>query len=121
MIEKKEAKKFISKIRKIAENGKSGLTIEQKQFIAETAKVFELNFVPRGTICNDCYYDECFVIMRKYAELYEFDAKRKYNLRPGVDVIFNGKRINAATLKSDADAEKLISEGFPKRMFVDAY
>ena len=61
---------------------------------------------------------QCFIRIseQEQAENIENDPRR-YILRPNLDVIFDGIRVNAATL-TDELAEHLIERGFERRFFV---
>lgn len=87
-----------------------------KREIITASNELNIPFTPR-TSCNDCYRDQAVVLWRFLAEQDAMqDKTRKYVLRAGIDVIWLGIRINAATL-TDEKAAEYIKRGFPKHFF----
>lgn len=93
---------------------KSKLTAKEREFIVEHAVKNDLQI---NTLCKECYKDAAIVLYGIYKPK-DADEKdgRLWVLRKGLDVIFNGKRINEATL-TDTLAYKIVEQGFPTRFF----
>lgn len=76
--------------------------------------------LPKNTGCSDCWKDFSIVLRSAMkTELLKMTDSRKYILKDGVDVIFNGERINNGML-TDKKAKQIIEEGFPKYLFARA-
>jgi hypothetical protein len=76
--------------------------------------------LPKNTGCSDCWKDFSIVLRSALkTELLKMTDSRKYILKDGVDVIFNGERINNGML-TDKKAKQIIEEGFPKYLFARA-
>lgn len=105
-----ETKETLSKLRGIVNKTASGLTREDKQYIAERAQEYGITIRKR---CGSCYIDaavELFGKLSKEAEPEKVATDKKYVLKAGVDVLHNGVRINSATL-TDELAERMIKNG----------
>ena len=87
-----------------------------RERLTEIANEFGIA-LPKNTGCNDCWKDFAFVMLTELkTELLKMTDSRRYLLRDGVDVIFNGERISNAVL-TDKKAKQIIEEGFPKYLF----
>lgn len=96
------------------------LTPEQKERILQIADELGVKTEARQR-CSRCWHElamQCYVRIaeQEQAENIENDPRR-YILRPNLDVIFDGIRVNAATL-TDELAEQLIERGFERRFFM---
>ena len=93
------------------------LTDEQRADIkAEAAK----RGIHLNTRCSSCYRDALIQIVVQERKEAQAEKERKASkgewvLREGLDVIFNGVRVNADTL-TDALAERLHAKGFPTHL-----
>ena len=115
-----EKEKIKSELREIANTPAGALTAEQKAKVRDYAKAYGLDFNPKGR-CGSCYHDAAAVIFDKIkeeeAKVAAGEDKRRYVLRPGVDVWFGSIRVNEATI-TDELAEKIIARGFSQKYFV---
>lgn len=102
-----------NRLRAIAERGAQ--TQEDKQFIKETAAALGVEFTPRPR-CKNCYADTALILWRKLAENEQQDDGREWVLRPRVDILFSGVRVNEATL-TDERAAHLVALGLPLSFF----
>lgn len=117
---------MIEKLKDYAELLSKGeaLTDEQKKDIEAIG--IQYGFPVPKKRCKNCYFD---VVTQVLATLSgenkpivtekspnEPNAGAKYVLRAGVDVLFNGERVNAFTL-TDEKAERLIAKGFDTKFF----
>ena len=107
-------------LREIANTPANSLTQAQKKKIRDYAKEYGVAFKPKGG-CGLCYHDAAIVIYNKLkneeAEVAAKNDTRRYVLRPGVDLLFGGVRVNEATL-TDELAERIIARGFEKKYFI---
>lgn len=93
------------------------LTDEQRADIKAEAARRGIHLSER---CSSCYRDALIQIVVQDRKAAQEKAEREANngewvLREGLDVIFNGVRVNAETL-TDALAERLHAKGFPSYM-----
>ena len=96
------------------------LTQEQKERILQIAEELGVKTETRQH-CSRCWHElamQCYIRIaeQEQADNIENDPRR-YILRPNLDVIFEGIRVNAATL-TDELAEQLIARGFERKFFV---
>lgn len=96
------------------------LTSEQKERILQIADELGVKTESRKR-CSRCWHElamQCYIRIaeQEQAENIENDPRR-YILRPNLDVIFDGIRVNAATL-TDELAEHLIERGFERRFLI---
>lgn len=103
--------KLHEKMKALAE--KSKLTAKEREFIVEHAVK---NNISLNTLCKECYRDAAVALYGIYKPKETTDNGRAYQLREGLDVIFNGYRINEATL-TDKLAKRILKQGFPERFF----
>lgn len=87
---------------------------DQKRLV-ELATEFGVE-LPRNKKCGDCWKDFCFVLRSTLRTELMKQSDRKYILKDGVDVIFNGERINNGML-TDKKAKQLINQGFATYLF----
>ena len=87
---------------------KPNLTIEDKQFIKDLSTQLNVKFVERE-FCSDCYKDQIMVLLKVLTQqkIDNGEITADYVLRPDIDVIYNGLRINNATLTNDIAEEFL--------------
>lgn len=103
-------------LKRLAEQ-KEPLTERQRADIIAMSVQMGVEFNPLSG-CPNCYRDQVHILWRKLAEQEVLQtSKRKYLLREGVDVVFKGVRINAATL-TDKLAAELLSDGFSRHFFL---
>ena len=90
---------------------KPNLTIEDKQFIKDLSTQLNVKFVERE-FCSDCYKDQIMVLLKVLTQqkIDNGEITADYVLRPDIDVIYNGLRINNATLTNDI-AEEFLQMG----------
>ena len=83
---------------------KTNLTFEDKQFIKDLSTQLNVKFVERE-FCSDCYKDQIMVLLKVLTQqkIDNGEITADYVLRPDIDVIYNGLRINNATLTNDID------------------
>lgn len=107
-------------LREIANTPAKALTQEHKKKIREYAKEYGVAFKPKSG-CGSCYHDAAVIIYNKITnedvEVAAENDTRRYVLRPGVDLLFGGVRVNEATL-TDELAERIIARGFEKKYFI---
>lgn len=107
------------RLAEIARNSARKLTKEDKEFVSllcETLGV-EIN----KSRCSSCYIDaaiECYNILCN-SDMEDDESERDYVLKDGVDVFFDGMRVNKATL-TDEMARWIILAGFPRDFFSKA-
>lgn len=113
-----ELQEKLTALRGIANKTASGLTKEDKTVIENLAT--EHGVTIRSKRCNSCYIDaavEVFGILSKQnAGEAETDKNCQYVLKQGVDILFNGIRVNEATI-TDEKAEALIGQGLSTEFF----
>ena len=87
---------------------KTNLTFEDKQFIKDLSTQLNVKFVERE-FCSDCYKDQIMVLLKVLTQqkIDNGEITADYVLRPDIDVIYNGLRINNATLTNDIAEEFL--------------
>ena len=87
---------------------KPNLTLEDKQFIKDLSTQLNVKFVERE-FCSDCYKDQIMVLLKVLTQqkIDNGEITADYVLRPDIDVIYNGLRINNATLTNDIAEEFL--------------
>lgn len=112
-----EIKEIMERLRGVVNKTASGLTSEDKQYIAERAQEYGITI--RSKRCGSCYIDaavQLYGILSKDAEAVQNDSDRKYVLRAGVNILFNGMLVNEAML-TDEKAEALIRAGLSTTFF----
>lgn len=106
----------ISRLREIAAKSASQVTNDDKDFIRDLALRYGVQLPKEKPNCKSCYVDAAVQIYKAIKDTEPKPTDRKYVLRDGVDVIWKGIRINAASV-TDELAEEWISNGFPKVYF----
>lgn len=92
------------------------LSTGDREYIERASEMLGVDFV--RTNCADCFRDQCHVLLRIIAEraaAEHLPSNRELFLRPGLDVLLNGVRINAATMNSDEKIEQILKEGLPRK------
>lgn len=105
-------------LRQIVNTSARNLSKEQKDFIRETALELRVE-LPAKNRCNSCWIDTALACYNKIEESeahVETNNERAFVLKPNVDVIFGGIRINAATLTDDL-ARRILARGFERKFF----
>lgn len=109
----------LEELRRIAAKLPSEVTAEEKQVIKEACEEAGIKYTERKK-CPNCIIDlaiKAYGILNKDEET-ETESTAKWAVRPGLDVVYRGRRINAATI-TDALAEEILAEGFPKMFLVE--
>ena len=112
-------KKIKANLREILNARAADLTPEQKNEIREYANQFGVPTDNLQTNCGSCYHD---LALKVYNAIVEQegekvkDEKKRYVLKPDVDLFFGDIRVNAATMTDDL-AERIIARGFEKKYF----
>lgn len=106
--------KTMEQLKVIAAKTANQVTREDKDFIRSLAGEYGVQLPKEKPNCKSCYVDAAVAIWKKMKD--NTPSDRKYVLRAGVDVIWNGIRINEASC-TDAKAEEWIANGFPKLYF----
>ena len=90
---------------------KPNLTIEDKQFIKDLSTQLNVKFVERE-FCSDCYKDQIMVLLKVLTQqkIDNGELTADYVLRPDIDVIYNGLRVNNSTLTNEI-AEQFLQMG----------
>lgn len=91
------------------------ITEQDKSAIREVAKQEGVN-LPRKRACASCWVDCAFECLKRL-QAKENAVKTGYTLREGVDILFNGERVNSATI-TDARAMRWIASGLSTEYFV---
>lgn len=112
-----ERNEIKARVREIVNKPARELTAEDKSFLTEAAAELEIESVTKAG-CKKCWHEVAMriAIALNNNQPADEDNKRAYVLREGVDLLFGGIRINAATL-TDELARKIIERGFDKKYF----
>lgn len=114
-----ESKDIKAYLRKVANKLPSEITTDDKEAVRDLCATYGVDLSARRN-CKQCYIDAAVVIFNMIEESEQAKAiatdKRRYILKPNVDVYFGGIRVNAATL-TDEMAASLLKRGFDKRFF----
>lgn len=98
-----ELQEKLTALRGIANTPANMLTSEDKKFVSDIAT--EHGVTIRSKRCNSCYIDaavEVFGLLSKQnAGEAETDKNCQYVLKQGVDILFNGIRVNEATITDE--------------------
>lgn len=109
---------LIEELKRIANESASDLTKDDKTFIL--AQCAEHGVEVKSKRCLSCYVDAAVELYRILtAECSQNGGEKKavhYRLKDGVNVTYNGERVNAETI-TDERAESLIRRGFPIGFF----
>ena len=111
-----EKEEIILRVRDIVNKPASELTGEDKLFLQSAAEQVGVELTGR-TGCKRCWHE---LAMQIAIELKKHDQSgqdgRAFVLKDGVDLLFGGVRINAATITDDL-ARHIIARGFPTKYF----
>lgn len=118
---------IMQRLKAIAEKQPKELTAEERAFVEEQAAFLGLGIANRQ--CKNCYRDAAIVVYNTLKERAEEAEKaatpttleekpREYELKKGVDVVFQGIRVCEATL-TDELAVSLLESGFAPYYFAD--
>ena len=110
-------KEVLDTLRRIVNTPAKSLTADDKAFVEDLANENGVQVRRKG--CSSCYVDSAVELFGKLSKSEESDEAgdgRKYVLRDGVDVLFNGVRVNAVTL-TDEMAANLVAFGFDASFF----
>lgn len=91
----------LEKMKELA--NKSSFTDEEKAIIVSQCEKLSIEFRPTSR-CKSCYQDaavQCVIAMKMDEE----SDRTGLRLKDGVDVLVNGRRLNAATITDDWRAE----------------
>lgn len=102
----------MEKIKELANKRK--LSATDKEYIMQVAEA--MGSPIKNKRCGDCYKDKIIELL-SMGEV-EPKSESRYTLKRGVDVVWNGMRINKYTI-NDELCEALINAGFPKGYFVE--
>lgn len=107
---------IISRVRDIVNKPASELTSEDKAFLQQAAEQVGVEPARRAG-CKKCWHELAMQIWIKLKEEEQPEQDgRAFVLKDGVDLLFGGVRINAATLTDDL-ARYIIARGFPIKYF----
>lgn len=96
---------------------KKKLTTAEKDYLIQKADELELKYTVKSG-CNSCYNDLALMI---YAHLNPISEKKTDilpELKPNVDIIFMGNRVNMATITQEI-TNKMIEVGLKKFFLCD--
>lgn len=102
----------VERLKEIVNKPANDITADDKAIIRSVAKLAGVK-LPRARSCASCWVD-CAVLA--YVAL-KSQKSASYRLRDGVDIYFNGERVNAATI-TNARAERWLAAGLPRTYFV---
>lgn len=105
-----------ARLRAIVNAGARRLTKGDKAYIDEFSAACGRVFTP--TNCNSCYIDEAVALLRSFHV--EQTTQGSVRLADGVDIVVNGRRINAATIGGEEDCRALLDLGVEKKYFTFA-
>lgn len=109
---------LLEELKRIANKSASELTKDDKTFILEQCA--EHGVKVKSKRCLSCYVDAAVELYRILtAECSQNNSVKKtihYRLKEGVNVTYNGERVNAETI-TDERAEALLRRGFPIAFF----
>lgn len=103
----------INELKRIAALSTASVGETEKAFIKALAEEWGVDIGVKKN-CKSCYIDAAIMIYKKIKDSEEpqQDNGAIWKLKKGIDVIWNGIRINAATI-TDEKAVKYIKCGFP--------
>lgn len=118
VVEESNTMDVLERLRAVVEAGTAGLTDESKAFVKELADANGVTI--RRSNCKSCYIDAAIEVYRKLTmpqvEVQAEPETHNYILKDGVDLLFNGWRINKTTC-TDKAAKRWIAAGFPVKYF----
>lgn len=109
----------LEELRLIAGKQPSEVTAEDKEVIKEACEEAGIKYSDRKK-CPNCIIDlaiKAYGVLNK-DEQSEETSTAKWAVRPGLDVVYRGRRINATTI-TDTLAEEILAEGFPRMFLVE--
>lgn len=110
----------LEELRRIAAKLPSEVTDEEKQVIKGACEEAGIKYTTRKR-CPNCIIDlaiKAYGVLAKDDEQTKSKSTAKWAVRPGLDVVYRGRRINATTI-TDTLAEEILAEGFPKMFLVE--
>lgn len=106
-------------LRECVNNQHKRINSEGKALIARLCAYFGIEFKP--TLCQQCYHDAAFLILRAYRDQSDTKtAQHAVSVREGVDVFFNGQRVNNVLVTTTAECRRLIKAGMSRDYFTIA-
>lgn len=88
---------------------------EGRALILDLCSRYGVAFKP--TLCQTCWHDAAFLVLQADRRDNNHPQKRKIVVREGVDIYFNGKRVNDILVTTDAECRRLLKEGLTPDYF----
>lgn len=111
-----EKEEIILRVRDIVNKPASELTGEDKLFLQSAAEQVGVEVTSR-TGCKKCWHELAMQVAIKLKKHDQSEQEeRAFVLKDGVDLLFGGVRINAATITDDL-ARHIIARGFSTKYF----
>lgn len=88
---------------------------EGKALILDLCNRYGVDFKP--TLCQTCWHDAAFLVLQADRRDNTKPTKRTIVVREGVDVFFNGRRVNDILITTDAECRKLMKQGLTADYF----
>ena len=111
----------LTELRDIVNTSARNLTGAQIERVRVIAGELGISLPPKKS-CKSCWVDTAVLCYRTLDNTTTADESadntdgRRYVLKPNVDLLFGGKRINAATM-TDELAERILARGFETKYF----
>lgn len=86
-----------------------------KALILDLCNRFGVEFKP--TLCQTCWHDAAFLILQADRKMNDKPTNRTIVVREGVDVYFNGKRVNDVVITTDSECRRLMKDGMAPDYF----
>lgn len=86
-----------------------------KELILSLCERYGVDFKP--TLCQTCWHDAAFLILQAERKINDTPTNRTIVVREGVDVYFNGKRVNDVVITTDSECRRLMKEGMSPDYF----
>lgn len=86
-----------------------------KALILSLCERFGVDFKP--TLCQTCWHDAAFLILQAERKMSDKPTNRTIVVREGVDVYFNGKRVNDVVITTDSECRRLMKDGMSPDYF----
>lgn len=86
-----------------------------KALILSLCERYGVDFKP--TLCQTCWHDAAFLILQAERKTNDTPTNRTIVVREGVDVYFNGKRVNDVVITTDSECRRLMKEGLSPDYF----
>lgn len=104
-------------LRECVNNQHRRINAEGKALIARLCGEYGVSFKP--TLCQQCYHDAAFLILKADRDQNGHDpATKSVSVREGVDVYFNGRRVNNVLVTTATECRRLIKAGMSRDYFV---